>query len=470
MSEKKVQTYTFSNGFRLIYQHSVKSNISSVYTYCNVGSALETDSVRGACHMIEHMCFQGTYHKTNSKDVFLEYDKIGAYLNAFTKKEYTVFEVNCDILYLEKCIDVLSDIMIYSKFDKTKFYKEQKVVVEENLIHENDANHHLTEKMNEMLYKGNSYSYSVDTLLYHPTKNTLTYELLEEWYHCFYVPSNMILSIVSPYSFSKIISILEKTGFTKKNNKNNKPFIKSLQNIPETALPFPILINTFLLEPTYSIIVKKGVKTNHIQIGFRTCPYSSSDKYVFELVGQILCGTIGRLFTLLRDKHNLTYGVRSEVDYIPHMGYFIIHVETEYKHLIHNGHFPSKKSPGVIPFIIKTIQSIVQHGFQQEEINHSKGYLYGKMRMKEEDIDVLADYNGREWILSNSSEPVFCEKIFTPYHKLYDTFIKPITKTYMHDVIKKYFRLDNMVVGIIGEKVPLLVSVKECCEKGWTKN
>ena len=115
MSEKKVQIHTFSNGFRLIYQHLVKSNISSVYTYCNVGSVLETDSVRGASHMIEHMCFQGTYHKPNSKDVFLEYDKIGAYLNAFTEKEYTAFKVNCDILYLEKCIDVLSDIMIHSK-------------------------------------------------------------------------------------------------------------------------------------------------------------------------------------------------------------------------------------------------------------------------------------------------------------------------------------------------------------------
>jgi predicted Zn-dependent peptidase len=210
--------------------------------------------------MIEHMCFQGTSHKINSKDVFLEYDKIGAYLNAFTEKEYTAFKVNCDILYLEKCIDVLSDIMIHSKFDKTKFYKEQKVVVEENLIRENDANHNLTERMDEILYKGNSFSYPIDTLRYHPTKNILKYELLEEWYQSFYVPSNMIFSIVSPYSFSKIISILEKTEFTK-NNKNktnqNKPFIKSLEYIPETSLPSPILTNTFLLEPTYSIIVKK---------------------------------------------------------------------------------------------------------------------------------------------------------------------------------------------------------------------
>jgi predicted Zn-dependent peptidase len=398
-----------------------------------VGSALETDSVRGASHMIEHMCFQGTSDKLHSKDIFREYDKIGAYLNAFTMKDYTTFKVNCDILHIQKCIHVLSDIMIHSKFNRTKFYKEQKVVVEENHIHENDANNVLSKKMEEQLYLGSSYSFPVDTIEYHSTpfnkSNSLSFEKLEEWYHWYYVPSNMIFSIVSSHSFSKIISILEKSDFVK-----TRPHPKTIPYVvPSAALPTPILSNTFLLQPTYVIVPKKGIQTNHVMIGFRTCGRSSPEKYIFKLISHMISGPIGRLYTLLRETHNLAYGVRCYNDHIPNMGYFIISVETDPKNVIH---ISESNKPGVIPLTIKTIQSIVKKGFRQHEIDHSKGYLHGKTRMQEEDIDVLANYNGREWILSNYPESSFCTS-FTSYSKIYDTFIKPITKTQIQDVVSR---------------------------------
>jgi predicted Zn-dependent peptidase len=450
----KVQTHTFPNGFRLIYQPSTKRYISSIYAYCNVGSAVETDLVRGASHMIEHMCFQGTFQKLGSKDIFREYDKIGAYLNAYTEKDYTVFKINCDILYLEKCIQVLSDIMIHSQFNETKFYKEQKVVVEENIVRENNSENVVMTKIEELLYQGNSYSFPVDTKRYHPKPDSLKYELLKEWYECYYVPSNMVFSIVSTNSLSKIISMLKKTDFMKE----CKP-----KSIPNTAIPSPILSNTFLPQPTYFVFSKKGVDINYVTVGFRTCSYTSNDKYVFMMIDHLLSGPISRLFTLLREKHNLTYGVSCHVDYIKHMGYFVIKVKTDHTHVITNGHFPLEKRPGILSLIIHTIQSIVKKGFEQHEIDHTKGYLYGKMRMNEENIDILADYNGKEWILATE---FFCDR-FTPYSQIFDTFIKPVTKKRLNDVVKQYFRLNNMVVCILGEKVPSLNSVKSVCEKGW---
>jgi predicted Zn-dependent peptidase len=145
------------------------------------------------------------------------------------------------------------------------------------------------------------------------------------------------------------------------------------------------------------------------------------------------------------------------------MGYFVIKVKTDHTHVITNGHFPLEKRPGILSLIIHTIQSILKKGFEQHEIDHTKGYLYGKMRMNEENIDILADYNGKEWILATE---FFCDR-FTPYSQIFDTFIKPVTKKRLNDVVKQYFRLNNMVVCILGEKVPSLNSVKSVCEKGW---
>ena len=56
-----IKTYTFPNGFRLVYEKP-SSNLknSAIQVFCKLGSIYERDGIRGASHFIEHMCFKGT--------------------------------------------------------------------------------------------------------------------------------------------------------------------------------------------------------------------------------------------------------------------------------------------------------------------------------------------------------------------------------------------------------------------------
>ena len=122
------------NGLKIIHEKPFsKLPITSIHIICDIGSVHETDDFRGASHMIEHMCFKGTSHISKAKTISMEYDKIGAEFNAYTTKRFTAFTVKCGDEYVEHSIDILSDMLFHSKFNKHEYDKERVVVVQENV-------------------------------------------------------------------------------------------------------------------------------------------------------------------------------------------------------------------------------------------------------------------------------------------------------------------------------------------------
>jgi predicted Zn-dependent peptidase len=135
----KPETYSWPNGFRVIYEKShVSVNDTHIQVFCDVGSAYETDNLRGASHFIEHMCFKGTHKVPTTKELMVNYDRIGAYFNAYTEKRYTCYVLRCDDEYIENSLVIMSEMILNSRFDKKEFVKEQRVVVEENIRDSDD--------------------------------------------------------------------------------------------------------------------------------------------------------------------------------------------------------------------------------------------------------------------------------------------------------------------------------------------
>ena len=105
MGSKKIKTFTFPNGFRLIYEKSTSTvPISYLRTFCDLGSVYEPNDCRGASHFIEHMIYKGTRLRPDRKKIFVAFDKIGANTNASTQKRYTVYKIDCQDRYVQYCL------------------------------------------------------------------------------------------------------------------------------------------------------------------------------------------------------------------------------------------------------------------------------------------------------------------------------------------------------------------------------
>ena len=99
-----------------IVMESLKNMRSVVIgIWVKVGSRNETTEKSGISHFLEHMYFKGTKKRT-AKQVAIEIDSLGGELNAFTSREITTFYVKVLDEYLERGIELLSDLFMNSTF------------------------------------------------------------------------------------------------------------------------------------------------------------------------------------------------------------------------------------------------------------------------------------------------------------------------------------------------------------------
>jgi len=434
-----VLTHVYPNGFRLIYEKSNGSiPVTNMRIMCDFGSAHETDELRGAAHFIEHMCFKGTKKMKESKQIQRTYDKIGAYMNAYTNKRYTEYITKCDSNFVESIVDLFADMLFNSLFREKDCIIEEKIVIEECSKHSDDSVSELITLSDAMLYAGSAFSYPIDSLNYH--KKNMDYSKIKELYKLFYQPNRFSISIITDLSFEHMKHMLSLSPFVKLRNNTSYKFLTINKCISPQS------------EPSYFIKEKTANKTTHISIGFRV---NREDRYPLVVLKTLLGGPMSsRLFIKLREKNGLTYSSNAFVSFYDAYGDLSLYAETDSSKVLLNQN--GKK--GVLPLMFDVINDIIKNGITTDEFNFAKGYLKGTMNGELDDYMAKCQYNG-EHFLEYPDEP-FCE-----YSKLYDTFYKTITRNQVNDVARKYFNKGNMSVCIVGGKAPKLNQVKSICEQ-----
>jgi predicted Zn-dependent peptidase len=442
-SKGNIKTNIFHNGLKLIYEPTVNEiNYSTVYLYCNVGSVFETEKTHGFSHFVEHMCFKGTRKYPSYMNLYKYIDETGSNLNASTTKRYTVYTLKCNNEHLGVMLNIISDMIFNSIFNKKEYEKEIRVVIEENFKDDDDNYNKVFYLMDEILYKDTSFEFPIDSNKYH--KKTPSIKDVKDFYNTYYKPHNMVLSICSNLSYQTIMNLLKKTQYWKK---PAQP-ITEMENISVLYRQPKIYTN---IQYKY-----KRVKTDviYLCIGFKTCSLFDKDKYTLKLLKNILSGYFSSLLPLqLREKNGLTYSSDVTVDYYESSGSFVIDTVTEYSKLLKNG---TKK--GVLPIIIDIISELYTRGIHHAILSKGKDNLYNKMKFKLDNPATQTNHNGEHLLMYGSLEK------YLPYCKIYDTFIKQITTADIHDVIKRYFKRENMGVSIVAEKIDIS-KIKHECEK-----
>lgn len=436
-----MKTFTFPNGFRIIYEKpNSEIPLTSILVFVKLGSVYETDGIRGASHFIEHMCFKGTKRRPNSNIIIKNYDRVGAYFNAYTEKEYTCYEIKCGEEDLANSIQVLSDMLINSTFDKSEFKKEHNVVIEENIKSQDDSEECIREYSEFLIYEGSSHEYPIDTLSYHKKTGVLKYEGVLECYHNYYTPNNMVLSVVSHIPFSRIKGLLKNTYFMK--HSMQYPFLNS-----------PILYLKPQSQIKYDVKRRADISALQLRISFRTCSNMDDDRFPLNLLRSIVGDTFSsRLFVTLRENNGLTYSCNSSSNYYVHSGDFTILATLNPKKILENG---TKK--GVLPLIIDILNDLCKNGVTQEEVSLFKGYIKGQHHIDMEDSYNKSHYNGKNLMLLGED--------FASFDKLFQKHYHPITKKEVYSVIKKYFKKENMSVCLLGAGIPSLETIKKVTER-----
>ncbi len=200
-------THTLPNGLQIVGQPMPDFESVAVSYYVRTGSRDEYDpGIAGVSHFLEHMVFKGT--KTlDWQEITLAFNKIGAELNAFTSHEATVFYARVLGEYLDRAVELLSDMM-YPRLDESDFTTEKEVIVNE-IARSEDQPYNLTYRRMMQTYFGD-HSLGHDVLGTRESIRGMSIEQMRDYWQRRYAANNLVLSIAGNFSWDHIVELAEK--------------------------------------------------------------------------------------------------------------------------------------------------------------------------------------------------------------------------------------------------------------------
>lgn len=367
----------------------------------NVGSNNENKKIFGISHFIEHMLFEGTKNRTANQLVNAIESK-GGEINAATTHDRTFYYTKIPRKHFNTALNIISDIIQNPVFNKKIIEKERQVILSEVDLVMDEPNFYQWFFFLKNLFK--KHPARNPTYGTRKTVSKLNQNNLSKFYNEYYVPNNMIITIVG--DIKDPIKKIKKL-FSFKNKK-----------IPKIKL---------IIEPKQiksdKKIEKRPINQSYIILGYKTPPRVNKDTYALDIMRSVLGrGQSGKLFNEIRTKRGLGYSVGVEHQPGKNCGFFAIHVSTDKKNI-----------PKVKSIILTEIKKL--NNLTSKELKEAKTFLEGEFILDSEDPQKLANQLSFWQTMKNANE-------FNKYlSKMRKVTIKDIKR-----VLNKYFKNHTLTI------------------------
>jgi predicted Zn-dependent peptidase len=399
---------TLSNGIRVVSETLPKSRSVSIGVWVKVGSRHEPPEIGGISHFIEHLFFKGTQRRT-AKDIAIEMDSIGGEMNAFTSQETTTYYAKVVDEHLPVAIDILSDILLGSKFDPAEMEKERKVILEEIKGVEDTPDDYIHELFTSTVWPDNSLGRPIlgtkDTIKSLKHKNIITY--IDNYYS----PKEIVISVAGNFEHARLIDLLNMSF-----GKLSRAGILKQEGTP-----------TF----TRAVSVKKKqLEQVQLCIGCKGLNYTHEDRYVISALNTVLGNSMSsRLFQEIREQNALAYSIYSYVTSYRDTGLLTVYAGTD----------PSNALE-VARLVLKEFVKIKEEGITPAEEARVKNQIKGSLVLSLESS-------------SSHMSRIARQEIYYGKYLSMDDIIKGVEKVTAEQVqrlAQQLFSRENLSLTILG--------------------
>jgi len=388
----------FDNKTTYIHVKNTEQNIFTITLNINIGSKYETKENSGVSHYVEHIFFNNT---KKIKNVLEKLDKYGFLYNASTGLENTDFYIQCINKYWKEAVYIIYSMLYENLFDECNIVKEREIILQEYYNTRDDILSLLYENTYSKVFKDDNLSKSVIGTE-HSIKNIGKKEILE--YINKYYKSNLISIITcSNMNISKYQKFIELL------------FNNNVYSLQKTKFPKEIYNNK--LEIIDNIYNKKIYRDkSYIIISYRTDGYSLYNQIALEFIDSMLThGLYSKLYKVLRNKHNLIYGIGSFCDLYKYKGIFNIETNTDHTNI-----------KELTKLLLLEINKIHKNGFTINDINSAKNKMILSYNLIKDNSIMISDIVIKNYINTNKLVSI-------------NQILKLINKISLQD-INKHFR------------------------------
>ena len=361
---------TLDNGLRLITTTMPHTHSISLCFFVGIGSRYETEALAGVSHFIEHLCFKGTTKRATSGEISAAIEGVGGILNAGTSKELTIYWTKVAKMHFPLALDVLTDMILNSRFDPIEIERERQVVIEEIHMSKDSPSQRVNLLIDELLWPG--HPLGRDTAGNKESMMSITRDAILAYLKRQYFPNNIVAALAGNIKHQEAVDLVSQAT-TDWTNQQSRP-----EYLPYQEQPNPRLL-----------IEKRDTEQAHLCLAVPGLSLFDPRRFVLDLLNVILGeGMSSRLFTEIRDKLGLAYSIHSYTDHLLDSGSMIIYAGVDPKNL-----------PIAIRAILEQL-SLLKQPIPETELSKAKELIKGRLLLRMEDTGDVAAWAGGQEILT----------------------------------------------------------------------
>ncbi len=309
------QKTTLDNRLRIITSTMPHTRSVCISIFIGTGSRYETGTEAGVSHFIEHLLFKGTQKRATAKDISVAIESIGGILNGGTDKELTLYWCKVAQAHFHLALDVLTDMVLHSKFDPQDIEKERRIIIEEINMSKDSPSQQVNMLIDELLWPG--HPLGRDVAGNKESVSAIAREDMLNYLNQQYLPHNTVVAIAGNIEHQEAVTAVNQALGDWNNPQTHRGY-SSYE--PKQARRVQIK--------------KRDSEQTHLCLALPGLPLLHPQRFTLDLLNVILGeGMSSRLFLEIRDKLGLAYSIHSYTEHLLDSGSIIIYAGTEPKNL-----------------------------------------------------------------------------------------------------------------------------------------
>lgn len=404
-----IKTVTLDNGLRIVLESIPYVRSIAFGIWINTGTRCERPDENGVSHFIEHMMFKGT-QKRSAKEIAEEMDAMGGQINAYTTKEYTCYYTRVLDRHFDHALDVLSDMILNSKFDENDIAREREVIEEEIDMYLDAPEELVHDALEEAVWRETGLGMPICG-----TKEILAKmdgKAIRAYYDRTYRPQNTVVAVTGNFEPDEIVRKIKRIFRNWSIEKYEKADYPTATYVPSV------------------VTINKNVEQVHLCFTFKAPKRDSKHKYALAVLNTLFGGGMSsRLFQKIREEESLVYTIYSYTSAYSDTGVMTVYACTS-----------PQKTASVINSVFKEIDRLKKEKIDDRVIEVTKEQIISNYIIGSESTAGRLTSNGGGMVLTG--RVLSMEEILEK--------IDMVNYSAVKEVIDEIFNIDMLSFSAVG--------------------
>ncbi len=401
---------TLPNGLTVVLRPMEHVESVAVGIWVRAGGRYERLEQAGISHFVEHLLFKGT-HTRSCESLKQAIEGIGGSLNGFTAEEFTCYMAKVPAKYLERALNVLSDMVRRPSLRARDIEKEREVILEEIRMAEDTPGQYVHEVFNQLLWPnpplGSLLAGTADTV-----RGLSRRDLVDYWKRLYH-PRNLLVSCAGAFEAERVVRHVRRT------------FPRGPRPTLRRAVPAPRSPRGPCVK-----VLHKATEQTHLCLGTPAIPRTHPQRFALELLHVVLGGNMSsRLFREVREKRGLVYEIGTHVKRYQDTGAFVVYAGCD-----------AAKLETVLETVLTELARLKRERVTPRELQRAKDFYGGQLLMSLEDT--------LEQMLWIGEQTVTVGRVSRPQELV--RAMERVTPQQIQQAARRLFVSERMFLAVVG--------------------